>query len=269
MSDRDERIARVIDYILAHPDQDLSRQTLAGLACYSPEHLPKLFKQMTGETPKQYSLQLRLETAFHNLVIHPHKSVEDIGLDSGFTSLSTFSRAVKTYFGHSPEQIRCLSHARQMQLLHKGTPSEWNSPAVPASPPEIDVIRHQSVSGVFVLAPFNDPQKITEAFQALPQGEAPFYGILTPHLRNTYRAFLPTGQTPTYRIPAGTYARFTVSGGLRTTNKAAHYFYRRWLPDSGFKIAGIAGFETFDRHPAKNPYDQLQRHIHIPIEHIR
>ena len=61
-------------------------------------------------------------------------------------------------------------------------------------------------------------------------------------------------------------SQFTVSGDLRITNKAAHYFYRRWLPASGFRIAGIAGFERFEGNPAEIPYESLKRTIHIPIE---
>lgn len=278
--DQEKRITRVIDYIFNYSDQDLSRETLAEVAHYSPEHLPKLFKQITGETPKQYSLRLRLETAFHYLVVHPARSIASIGLDCGFDTLSTFSRAIKTYFGHSPEQIRRLPHAQQMRLLHQSTPTAPVSVKGKADfPPEIRIIRQPTLQGYYVMAPFNAPDKITQAFQTLGAiagggGPASFMGILTPHLRNTYRALvhIATGQCadlPTTRIAGGIYARFTISGDLRTANKAAHYFYRQWLPASGYKIAGIAGFETFEENPAHTPYTQLRRHIHIPIEAVR
>ena len=110
-ADRELRVARVIDYIFTHSDQDLSRRCLSAVAHYSSEHLPKLFKQMVGQSPKQYSLRLRLETAFHYLVIRPQRSVQEIGFDCGFSALSLFSRAMKNYFGHSPEQIRQIGRA--------------------------------------------------------------------------------------------------------------------------------------------------------------
>jgi AraC family transcriptional regulator len=330
-TDRELRVARVIDYIFTHLDQDLSRRPLAAVAHYSAEHLPKLFKQVVGQSPKQYSLQLRLETAFHYLVIQPQRSVQEIGFDSGFTALSLFSRAMKSYFGHSPEQIRRLPHAQQMRLLHgrAGGAGDARGAGVvggaggatfrrdallgrdisaglpvgrpagrPADHPEIQVVRKDAVRGCYVLAPFDAPTKITAAFQVLEgyagQWGVPLYGIITPHLRNTYRAFLPipadkagglsAGKAgglpvalplslplslPGSRISGGLFACFSVTGDLRHTNKIAHYFYRRWLPASGYRIAGIAGFETFGQSPASVPYHELQRHIHIPIEPVR
>jgi AraC family transcriptional regulator len=256
---------------------------------------------LVGQSPKPYSLQLRLETAFHYLVIQPDKSVQEIGFDSGFTTPSLFSRAIKKYFGHSPEQIRRLPHAQQMRLLHgkAGQPTLQRESLLrhdfSADRPEIRVVRKGAVQGCYVLAPFDAPTKITAAFQVLeryagqmglPVGEsgAPLCGIITPHLRNSYRAFLPLSADkagglplalplpltlPGSRIEGGLFACFPVTGDLRHTNKVAHYFYRQWLPASGYRIAGIAGFETFGQNPASVSYHELQRYIHIPVEPIR
>ena len=99
-TEQQQRIARVIDHVLKNCHEDLSIDTLAKVAHYSPFHLQKLFKQLVGETPKQYSLKLRLERAFLLLLIHPHKTIEEVGLSCGFSSPSVFSRAMKQYFGH-------------------------------------------------------------------------------------------------------------------------------------------------------------------------
>lgn len=292
--DQERRILRVVDHIFAHPDQDLSRPTLGRVAHYSPEHLPKLFKQFTGETPKQFSAHLRLETAFHRLIIHPGEPIAAIGVECGFSSLSTFSRAMKTYFRFSPEEIRRLPHSQQMRLLHHSSaPSPMSAVQIasgvpPVStiarltpPPGISIVRQAAIQGIYLPAPFNAPEKITQAFETLNgfsgnDKATALKGILMPHLRNTYRAFLTLSPEqfsglpyPATRIEAGTYARFTVTGDLRTSNKAAHHFYRSWLPASGYRISGIAGFETFDQDPANYPYPELQRHIHIPIEPAR
>ena len=289
---RDRRIARLVDYIFQYYDQDVSLERLAGVGYYSKDHLPILFKDVVGETPKQYSLALRLEAAFHYLIIHPEKPVQEIALEGGFSALSVFSRAIKNRWGYSPEEIRRLPHARQMRLLHgdgsdqmMATGSIYRSKACPGPPagagdPEIRVVPGEVVKGIYVAAPFNDTGKIGAAFRALfalsrtGDVEPNFYGILMPHLRNSYRAFLPlacvndlsSSAFSACEIKKGTFAQFTVSGDLRVTNKAAHYFYRRWLPASGFRIAGIAGFERFEGNPAEIPYESLKRTIHIPIE---
>jgi AraC family transcriptional regulator len=287
-NDQKRRIDQVVNYISEHLDDQVSLETLAGVAHYSPFHLQKVFKQIVGDSPKQYMIKLRLETAFHLLVIHPQKSVQEISAESGFSSPAVFSRAIRGYFGHSPEQIRQLSHRAKMKLLHSFTPKSFpkQSP-IPGGAggdrqegkPTIRVIKRGSVKGIYFLAPFDKPEEIQLAFKQLAKiagvHEWPgsgMYGLLGPHQRNSYKAFLPVDQEAegtdkfTFtEIKGGTFATFKVRGDLKQVNKAAHYFYREWLPDSGYKIAGTTGFETFAENPAFTPYHQLEREIHIPI----
>ncbi len=63
-NDQKRRIAHVVNYISEHLDDQVSLETLAGVAHYSPFHLQKVFKQIVGDSPKQYMMKLRLETAF-------------------------------------------------------------------------------------------------------------------------------------------------------------------------------------------------------------
>jgi AraC family transcriptional regulator len=285
-ADRKKRIDDVIGYILAHPATEVSLETLAGLAHYSPFHLQKIFKEIIGESPKQYILKLRLEIALHLLIIHPHRPIQQIAADAGFSSPAVFSRAMRSYFGHSPGQLRELSHPQQMKILHavnqKFPPAAAAaSPALPGHP-IIHIVKKDALNGIYRIAPFDDPGKIQGAFLELTRiartregatTEPVLYGILTPHQRNTYQAFLPLApgepalkRYPLTEIKSGLFAAVTVRGGLRQTNRAIHYFYRQWLPGSGYKIADITGFEAFAGSPASIPYAQLERVIHIPIE---
>ena len=256
----------MVNYISEHLDDEVSLETLAGIAHYSPFHLQKVFKQIIGDSPKQYIIKLRLETAFHLLVIHPHKSIQQISVEGGFSSPAVFSRAIKGYFGHSPEQIRDLPHRAKMKLLHSVTPKSFPDQTLTSGSPARDgkatigVIRKESVKGIYSIVPFDHPLDIQRAFKELIQIAGPrgwlkpgsrMYGLLGPHQRNSYKAFLPVNQEAegsdkfTFtEIKGGTFAAFKVRGDLKQVNKAAHYFYREWLPDSGYKIAGITGFET-------------------------
>ncbi|MDO6430379.1 AraC family transcriptional regulator [Flavitalea sp. BT771] len=284
------RIAHVIDYIFGHPDSQISLETLAGIAHYSPFHLQKLFKQIIGDSPKQYTIKLRLETAFHLLIIHPQRSIQEISIESGFSSPAVFSRAMKRFFGYSPEQIRDLPHRKKMMLLHAVAPKSAVAQAgasgasLHTGKVPIHTVKKESVKGIYLTAPFDNPAEIQRSFAELsmtarsndwltPGG---MYGILSPHLRNMYRAFLPvdpemagTGKFTFAEIKGGNFATFKVRGDLKQTNKVAHYFYQRWLPDSGYKIAGVTGFERFSGDPAVISYYQLEREVHIPIEPVR
>jgi hypothetical protein len=152
--------------------------------------------------------------------------------------------------------------------------------SVPPPPAIIDIIRKAPIKGIYVLAPFDRPDDIRIAYQTLNRYASPRgwdiarpVGILAPHLRNSYKAMLavPTEVPdslpfPTCEVPGALYATFTVTGTLRQTSKSVRYFYHHWLPPSGYKIAGITGFETFAGSPADIPYSRLERKIHIPIE---
>ena len=193
------------------------------------------------------------------------------------------------------EQIRALPHREKMRLLHGGAsrasadraPIAAREPRlsadrVPVEKTIIRVVRKASVKGIYLVAPFDHPGDIQGAFAALSRiarshdwitPGTGMSGILSPHQRNTYKAFLPvssrfpgTDTFPFVEVEGGQYATFSVRGDLRQTNKAVHYFYHRWLPESGFKIAGVTGFETFSGNPAITPYYELERQIHIPIE---
>ena len=285
-TEHNQRIAEVIDYISKHSTEDLSIDILAAVAHYSPDHLQKLFKQAVGESPKQYSLKLRLEMALLLLIIHHHKPIREVALDCGFSSPAVFSRSIKNYFGHSPEQLRQMPHRQRMTILHNrqphhSTPPRSTGQADPFVAPEIQIVHREKISGIYQLTVFNDPAAIRQAFQALSRFartvgiESPFlYGVLSPVLRNSYRAFLPIATDGKHPFPAceikgGTFASFSISGDLQQTKKSVHYFGHRWLPVNGYAVAGLEGFETFTENPAANAYFQLRRQIYIPIEPVR
>ena len=54
------RIARVAAYIDANLDGDLSLETLAGIACFSPYHFHRIYRSITSETVTDTIRRLRL-----------------------------------------------------------------------------------------------------------------------------------------------------------------------------------------------------------------
>ena len=71
----------------------------------SHAHLARLFKEQYGQTPNEYLNWLRAKKAA-DLLIHSQTSIQNIALDCGFGSLSSFYDWFKRRYGVSPNKYR-------------------------------------------------------------------------------------------------------------------------------------------------------------------
>ena len=81
---------------------------LAELAAYTEQslfHAHRTLRVVLGETPKQFTLRLRVDHAAATLV-NSQASILDIALECGFESHETFCRAFRRRFGMSPSGYR-------------------------------------------------------------------------------------------------------------------------------------------------------------------
>jgi AraC family transcriptional regulator len=100
------RINRVIDYIEAHLDKDLSLETLAKVACFSRYHFHRLFGAITGESLGQFILRIRVEKAASKLIHNPKESITQIAFECGFSGSAAFAKAFRKAFGMSAREWR-------------------------------------------------------------------------------------------------------------------------------------------------------------------
>ncbi len=87
------------------PDQDLRLAALAARSHLSAFHLHRMFSAVAGETPKAYTLRLRLSRGAA-LLLTSDRSVLDIALDCGFKSHEAFTRAFARQFAMTPRAYR-------------------------------------------------------------------------------------------------------------------------------------------------------------------
>ncbi len=95
------RINRVIDYIEANLAGDLSLDTLASVAAFSPYHFHRIFKTMVGENLSTFIRRRRAEKAASLLLANPARPITGIALECGFSSPGAFARVFRDTFGAS------------------------------------------------------------------------------------------------------------------------------------------------------------------------
>jgi len=99
------RINKVIDHIEKNLDNNFSLNQLAEISNFSKFHFSRIFQGITGETPFQLILRLRLEKAA-SLLTHGNDSISDIAYKCGFKSLPVFSKNFKSHFTESATSFK-------------------------------------------------------------------------------------------------------------------------------------------------------------------
>ncbi len=124
-----KRINTVFEYIDDNLDSELSLETIAKIAFYSPYHFHRIFKIITNETLNNYITRRRIEKSAALLLHKKEITISDLVTQFGFTSISTFTRAFKNYYGESPTSFRksnSLKFSKISQIDSKNSQIETN-----------------------------------------------------------------------------------------------------------------------------------------------
>ena len=105
VEESNRRLLRVRDEMDRAYGEPLNVATLARMAHLSPAHFIRSFRATFGETPNRYLQRRRVERAMF-LLRSTERSVTDICMDVGFSSLGTFSRVFRDIVGQSPSTYR-------------------------------------------------------------------------------------------------------------------------------------------------------------------
>jgi AraC family transcriptional regulator len=100
-----QRLSLARDFMEASLQDPITLIDCANIACLSPHHFLRLFKQVYGETPHQYLTWLRLERALF-LLRKTQLPVTEICFLVGFESLGSFSTLFKRRYGKPPSVLR-------------------------------------------------------------------------------------------------------------------------------------------------------------------
>lgn len=99
------RVARTLRYVEAHSADDCSLDTLAAHAGLSSFHFLRVFRAMTGQTPRQLVIATRLRVAATTLRT-TRTPITEVSMAAGFGDLSHFTTSFTRAFGVSPRTYR-------------------------------------------------------------------------------------------------------------------------------------------------------------------
>jgi len=99
------RLKRVLAYIDAHLDENITLAELARNAKLSVYYFATLFRKSTGFSPHRYILHRRVIRA-RELLRNTSLSVLDVSLDLGFQHQNNFARAFRRITGMTPTYFR-------------------------------------------------------------------------------------------------------------------------------------------------------------------
>ena len=99
------RLFRVLDYIEANLEGDLTIDRLASIAHLSRFHFARAFKVAIGQSPHQYVSAKRLDRA-KALLIRGDESLADIAFALKFSCQANLTRAFRRATGQTPSQFR-------------------------------------------------------------------------------------------------------------------------------------------------------------------
>lgn len=101
----DPHIGVALNLVHTEDDGALTVESLCNAAAMSRTRFNARFTKLVGETPKAYLTTTRLLRAKTKLQ-HSQESVQSIADAAGYSSDSSFSKAVKKHFGMTPGELR-------------------------------------------------------------------------------------------------------------------------------------------------------------------
>ena len=114
---RRREIGDLLNDIARHPEQAISLSEAANSLHWSPGHLSKLFKSVTGCTFVSYVTARRVERA-KLMLASTQMPVQRISSELEFSQVNYFSRVFRASTGMSPSEYR--RHCRSREEGHTG-----------------------------------------------------------------------------------------------------------------------------------------------------
>jgi AraC-like DNA-binding protein len=105
-TDRTVHVENIATYIQSNYMQRLTLDSISEALNLSKSYVSHLFKEMTGFTVMEYVMASRLTQVKFSLEMEPDKALKDIAYETGFESVSHFSRYFRDKVGITAREYR-------------------------------------------------------------------------------------------------------------------------------------------------------------------
>ena len=269
-----DRVNRVADHVRRNLAGDLSLETLAKVAYFSPFHFHRIFKTTTGETLAQFTRRARLERAAYLMMASPDRELGSIAHEVGFAGQSDFSRAFKRLYGIAPSTWDRTSRLDASEIPEGPAPANGEPFAVKLQRHPACRIAYIRMQTPFLGQPLRDGYaKLTGwldargfdwraskllgigwgNYETTPIDQVQFdFGFVVPP------EFKTEGEIGIQEYPELLAADVHCQGGLPRIAAAWDHLYEEWFPQSRYEPEDQPGIKRFHRRPDElgwNAYD--------------
>lgn len=268
---------KAIDYIEDNLKGNISYENAAKVACCSTYYFQRIFSYIIGISLSEYIRRRKMSMAALDLHTTDLKII-DIAFKYGYKSPTAFNRAFKSIHGISPIHARngktfLNSYPRinftisitgnsnmkykiekknsikitglrtkissDIEQNFKIVPEFWKNTLKSEYFPLICNLKENDIKGILGISVYNNQDDI-------------YYYIAKSSDNFLHKEFYQ------FEIPPATWVIFECIGNLpESIQNAFKYFYKEWLPFSGYKYAQLPDIEVYSQNPEKINHSEL------------
>lgn len=103
--ERDPIVSFIVDYLQDHYSEDITLDLIAGKLNITGGYLSTYFKEKTGTNFVDFVNEFRIKQAV-KLLLQTDMKIQDIALQAGYQTMSSFNRIFKKFLGVTPSEYR-------------------------------------------------------------------------------------------------------------------------------------------------------------------
>lgn len=265
---------------------DLNIQGISEKLGFSVYYFSRLFKAITGISPKNYLQKRRITQAFKDLQ-QDNKKIIEIAFDYGFGSPESFSRAFYKILGINPGTVKSGNSIDMTALQYPLTPEKLEHfRKIPNREPELVDFGPLHLIGLPFYYEEAFPKDLSNPWQSLTENSDLITNRVQPerfYQLQYWFAHQDPGsifffvalevenfdsipmQFTAKTLPAQKYLRFYHKGLSNQVGYTYQYIYEEYLPETNYKLPHLFNFEYYPPEH-KGPYNEESvSEIYIPV----